>query len=187
VTDSAALAVTVDTTLPTVTLTSPPAGSSFAPGQSVTFSYSASDGTGVGIASSTATLDGTAIANGSTIVMDTLAPGTHMIVITVTDRVGNVTTLTSTFEVHATSATNLIAAVNDGVATGQISQAYGATLISILNKAQGFITRGQYTQAKAALLAFEAAVLTGRAAGQITPTYAALLIAWSADLRAHLP
>ena len=36
------------------------------------------------------------------------------------------------------------------------------------------------------MLAFEAAVTVGRNAGLITPSYAALLIAWSADLRAHI-
>jgi Bacterial Ig domain len=179
--------VVLDTTRPVVTLISPPAGSSYTPGQSVTFSYTASDGTGVGIMSSSATLDGTPIVSGALLTIDKLAPGTHTIVITVTDRVGNTTVLTSSFEVHASSANSLITAVNDGIATGQITKTYGATLISILNKAQGFIDRGQYAQARAALLVFEGAVATGRSSGQITPTYAALLIAWSADLRAHLP
>jgi hypothetical protein len=57
----------------------------------------------------------------------------------------------------------------------------------MLNKAQGFLSRGQYAQAKAALLVFETAVATGQSSGQISPSYAALLIAWSTDLRLRLP
>src|SRR5439155_634202 len=57
------------------------------------------------VASLTATLDNTiSLSNGQAIDMDTLNAGAHTIVITAKDQLGNTSTTTTTFQVHATAA-----------------------------------------------------------------------------------
>ena len=166
-------------------LTSPVAGSTVSLGQTLTFAYSTGD-IGSGTVSSSATLDGTAVLAGTQIKTDTLGPGPHTVVVTVIDKAGNTSSTTFTFEVRAASPANLVAAVNDGVATGKIAPVLQGPLNGILGAAQAALNAGLKNLARSLLVAFEAAVTVGRNAGLITPSYAALLIAWSADLRAHI-
>ncbi len=79
----------------------------------------------------------------------------------------------------------VIAAVNDGVATGKIAPVLQAPLVALLT-AQAAMNRGLYGTARSILLSFEALVRAARGGG-IVPSYADLLVAWSSDLRAHLP
>jgi hypothetical protein len=92
--------IVTDTTGPAVVVQSPAAGSIFDVVQTVPFHYTADDPATV--ASSFATLDGAAIANGTAIDMSALGEGTHTIVVTASDGFGNVSTGTVAFEVHAT-------------------------------------------------------------------------------------
>jgi hypothetical protein len=181
--------VTIDTVAPAVVMTSPLPGSSVSPGQLIPFTYTATDLNGP--VSSSATIAGPGLstrplANGSSINTDTLLPGTYTVTISASDAAGNAVTKVFTFDVHAPSARALIAAVNDGVASGKIAARFLPPLTALLTAAQAAIDRGLYGPARSVLVAFETVVRA--ASGRfIDASYAALLIAWSADLRAHLP
>jgi hypothetical protein len=148
------------------------------------FSYSSADVDNV--ASSSARLDGVALINGGPIDVDTLTPGTHTITITVTDVLGNTRTASFTFEVHASSPSNLISAVNDGVSTGKIAPQQQSPLNSKLTLAQTAIAQGNYAAAKDRLQEFIGLVVS-QSGKKIDAAYAALLIAWANDLIARLP
>jgi hypothetical protein len=190
VTDLAGNAVVVTRTVlldrigPTVTLSSPLAGSTVDVGQTITFTYSPTDVTG--IASSNATLDGHAITNGSSLNIDTLAPGTHTIVVVATDGVGNTRTTTFTFQVRVTSPAALGKAVSDGNARGLIDDQTAKPLLNKLADIQREIAAGLFAQARSDLAGFESLVSAQRGR-KIDAAYADLLLAWAADLRAHIP
>jgi hypothetical protein len=102
-TDSVAFTVTaviVDTTAPTVSITSPTNGSSLG-ASSVTVAWTASDGTGSGIDTIEVKLDAGAwtTVTGSSHEFTALAEGTHMVSVRVTDNAGNAATATVTFMV----------------------------------------------------------------------------------------
>src|SRR5207245_3714220 len=59
----------------------------------------------------------TSLTNGQVINLDNLNAGTHTIVITATDQLGNTSTTTFTFQVHATVG-GMVNAVNQGAAAG---------------------------------------------------------------------
>jgi len=82
--------VLVDNTLPVITSTSPEEGDRLK--GDFTVDATANDGTGSGVASTTATLDGEPVALGSTLSSDDLTDGAHTLVFTVTDEAGNTTT-----------------------------------------------------------------------------------------------
>ena len=93
----------LDTTAPVITAGITPPGPQFDTASTTTVSYSADDGAGSGVASLSATLDGTAIPSGYLVDTFYLAPGSHTIVVSTVDNVGNEATKTITFEVHATA------------------------------------------------------------------------------------
>ncbi|MFY9579912.1 MAG: hypothetical protein WAQ33_11345 [Gaiellaceae bacterium] len=105
---------------------------------------------------------------------------------TATDAAGNTITTPFTFSVHVASASSLVNAVNDGVASGKIAPALQGPLNGILSAAQAALNAGLKNLARSILLSFEAAVAIARVAVLITPFYAAFLIAWSTDLRGHI-
>jgi hypothetical protein len=87
--------LTLDGTPPTVTI-GQPAASTYPHGSTLTLDYSAGDGTGAGVASVTATMDGAAtvgghgLASGQAIDLSAeLGPGPHTFVATAADNVGN--------------------------------------------------------------------------------------------------
>jgi hypothetical protein len=152
---------------------------SYDTGLVIAFSYIASSIANV--ASITATLDATtAVASGAGINVDTLTAGAHTIVITATDQLGNKSTTTISFQVHATIP-GQINAVNQGVAAGQITSSVGTYLVSILNNAQNSLKAGNVLAAKSNLQSYINYVKSRTGAG-ITSAYAALLISWAQDL-----
>ena len=68
-----------------------------------TLTFSADDGLGSGVKTLTATLDGNAITTGTVIDTFFLSAGTHTIVVSAEDNVGNASSKTIVFEVHATA------------------------------------------------------------------------------------
>jgi hypothetical protein len=110
----------LDTTAPAITAGLVPAGPGFDTASTTTLTYTADDGAGSGVKSLTATLDGAAIASGSVIDTFFLAAGTHTIRVSSEDNVGNASSKTIVFEVHATAA-SLVKNVDRAWALGLIT------------------------------------------------------------------
>jgi hypothetical protein len=120
--DSVTFTVSVDTTAPTVSITSPTNGSSL-PSSSVTVIWAASDGTGSGIDTVDVKLD-----NGAWNAVTTssqsftgLADGSHTVSVRVTDNAGNSATVSVTFMVDTVSPTLSITSPDDGWETSDKS------------------------------------------------------------------
>jgi len=178
--------VRLDRTGPAISysLTSPTNSGSYDVGQLVTLTESASDVDNVG--SLVAVLDGTTtIASGIAFNTETLAAGTHAIVITAKDGLGNVSQTTITIQVHATVA-GLTKAVNDGVTAKKItSTTISSQLLSYLSSAQTALNAGNHTSAKNYLASF-VSLVTAQSGVTINAAYASLLVAWANDLIARL-
>jgi len=103
--DSAA--VTLDNTPPVITIVQP-AAVRYPHWATLTLNYSANDGTGSGVASVTATIDGMStvggqvLASGKAINLENLSLGTHVFTVTATDHVGNTSTSSVTFSLITT-------------------------------------------------------------------------------------
>ncbi|HYR53666.1 MAG TPA: hypothetical protein VEQ13_01985, partial [Methylomirabilota bacterium] len=138
------------------------------------------------VASIGAVLDGTTtVTSGVAFNTETLAAGTHNIVITAKDGLGNVSTTTITLTVHAT-VSGLITAVNDGVTHLQITSSTVATqLKAYLSSAQSALTAGNHTAAKSYLASFVTYVQQ-QSGITINAAYAALLVGWAQDLISRL-
>jgi hypothetical protein len=187
--------VRLDTTGPAINTSS--LSSSYRLGQTITLNFSASDADDAKVK---ATLDPTSAPPRSvtcgndttvntpvctmTIATDSLTAGVHSIVLTGTDALGNISTRTISFTI-VVDASGLIAAVNDGVASGKINRLVGAALNVILSIVQGLIARGQYALAKLALQGFETVVSAAASRDLITGGYGGQLVGWSASLRAQ--
>ncbi len=115
-------AVIVDTTAPTVSITSPTNGSSL-PSSSVTVTWTASDGTGSGIDTIEVKLDaGTwTVVTGSTREFTALAEGAHMVSVRVTDNAGNSATIGVTFMVDTVDPSLSITSPEDAWETEDTS------------------------------------------------------------------
>jgi hypothetical protein len=178
--------VRLDRTGPAISysITAPTNSGSYDVGQVVTLTDSASDVDNV--ASLSAVLDGTtAITSGVAFNTETLAAGTHTIVITAKDGLGNVSTTTLTLTVHATIA-GLTTAVNDGVTHSMILSSTVATqLKAYLSSAQSALTAGNHTLAKSYLASFVTYVQQ-QSGITINAAYAALLVGWAQDLISRL-
>jgi hypothetical protein len=93
----------LDTTGPEIEITSPaPEGVVFDTDDVSSIVYTVTD-VGSGVASSSVSLDGAPATNGQVLDMFFLAPGLHTIVVTAVDNLGNSSSATRTFEVHATA------------------------------------------------------------------------------------
>jgi len=178
--------VRLDRTGPTTsyTITAPTNSGSYDVGQAVTLSFSASDVDNV--VSSTAVIDGTTtVSSGAAFNTETLAAGTHTIVITAKDGLGNVSTTTITLTVHTTVA-GLMTGVNDGVTAGKITSTSVATqLKSYLTSAQAALAAGNNTLAKSYLASF-VSLVQQQSGVTINAAYAALLAGWANDLISRL-
>jgi len=165
-------------------ITAPTNAGSYDVGQSLTLSYTGSDADNV--SSLAALLDGTtSISNGAAWNTETLAAGSHSIVVTARDGLGNTSTVTITFTVHATVG-GLTTAVNDGVTRRLItSSATSTQLLSYLNDAQKAIQSGKTAQAKSSLNSFMNYVRQ-QSGKTISSAYAALLVGWANDLIGRL-
>jgi hypothetical protein len=178
--------VRLDRTGPTIgyLITSPANAGSYDVGQAVTLNYGASDVDNV--ASMGAVLDGaTSVASGVAFNTETLGAGTHTIVITAKDGLGNVSTTTLTLTVHATVA-GLTKAVNDGVSSAKItSSTTSSQLLSYLSSAQSALNANNHASAKTYLASF-VSLAQAQSGVTINAAYAALLIGWAQDLIARL-
>jgi hypothetical protein len=178
--------VRLDRTGPTITtsMTAPTNAGSYDTGQAVALTYSASDTDNV--TSASAVLDGTtSIASGVAFNTETFAAGTHTIVITAKDGLGNISTTTITLTVHATVA-GLTTAVNDGVTHAQITSSSVATqLKSYLTSAQSALNANNHASAKTYLASF-VSLVQAQSGISISAAYAALLVSWAQDLIGRL-
>jgi hypothetical protein len=151
-------------------------------GATFVFSYGASDVDGVSTIS--AKVDGaTAISSGGSVNLFSLTVGTHTVTVTATDALGNVSTTTTSFQVHATIG-GLINAVNYGGSKSLIQNTVQSTLLSTLKSAQSALTAGNTASAKSYLTTFvnQAKQLSGK----IDAAFGALLTNWANDLIARL-
>jgi hypothetical protein len=125
------LSVRVDTAGPAITtsFSAPPPATGYDGTANISASYSASDISSV--ASLTAKLDGVSF-SGSMVSIYALAAGTHTLVITATDGVGNTSSVTLTFAVHPT-LNGVLAAVRYGQGIGTVASAESTKLQGLLN------------------------------------------------------
>ncbi len=109
-----------DTTAPHITVTSPAHGATYAVGESLTASWTATD-SGTGIFTQQATLDGLPVTNGYTI--PTTIARSHTLVVTATDNAGNTATTTVYFSVAlaAPAETQVVARGIDDVGQCDVS------------------------------------------------------------------
>ena len=148
-------------------------------GAASSFTYAASDVSGV--ASTSTTLDGaTSVASGAMLNLYTLTAGTHTIVVRAVDGAGNVSTVTVSFALRPTIL-GLVNAVAYGVAQGAIAKNTGSSLTTTLQSAQSALARGDATAARGYLNSFISQVRNG-AASKLTPSYGALLVDWAQDV-----
>ncbi|HLZ94098.1 MAG TPA: hypothetical protein VKT20_02055 [Candidatus Dormibacteraeota bacterium] len=178
--------VRLDRTGPAISysISAPTNAGSYDVGQMVTLSYSASDVDNV--SSVKAVLDGsTNITSGVAFNTETLAAGSHTIVITAVDGLGNVSTTTTTIQVHATVG-GLTTAVNDGVTNELITSSTVANqLLSYLASAAKAIQAGKYSTAQSYLQQF-VSLVQQQSGVTINAAYAALLAGWANDLISRL-
>jgi hypothetical protein len=165
-------------------ITAPANVGSYDAGQAITLTYSATDIDNV--ASVSAVLDGTTpMASGATVNTETLTPGTHAVVITSNDGLGNSSSVTITIQVHATVA-GLTTAVNDGARAGKItSSVTSSQLLSYLSSAQAALNANNHASAKTYLASF-VSLAQAQSGLTINAGYAALLAGWANDLIARL-
>ncbi len=173
----AMLPMRLDTTPPVITASvpSPTNGTFYDVGQKITLTYSATD---VDNATTTVVLDGKTTIVGGVIDIDTLTAGTHTIVVTATDGLGNTSSNTITFTIHAT-INGLINAVNDGAARGLITSSEQSLLVWYLQKALTGSAKTRIGQ-----FIWEVNYQSGKA---INSAEAALLLSWGNDLYARTP
>jgi hemolysin type calcium-binding protein/Big-like domain-containing protein len=163
-------------------ITSSPVAAAYDLG-SFSLTYGASDADGV--SSVSAKVDGgTSISSGGSVNLYTLAAGTHTITLTAVDALGNVSTTTVSFQVHATIG-GLINAVGYGGSTNQIQNSVQSSLLSTLNAAKSALAAGNTAAAKSYLTQFVAQVQQA-GSNKIAPSYAALLVNWANDLYSRL-
>jgi hypothetical protein len=174
----------LDTTGPEIEITSPaPEGVIFDTDDTSTIAYSVSDDGGSGVASSSVTLDGGPAANGQVLDMFFLAPGLHTIVVTAIDNLGNSSSATRTFEVHATAESlnnNIDRACNLGLIKATLCNALKAKTQAAL----AAHNRGQHATEHNILRALVHQLEAKRGKGVDAAT-ADRLIAYIEDLIAH--
>ena len=85
-----------DTSGPVITINAPLA-KAYGPLDTLTLDFSATDAP-AGVASLSATLDGTAVTNGQSIVLTTLTNGDHTLTVNTVDKAGNTSSLSVTFK-----------------------------------------------------------------------------------------
>ena len=140
------------------------------------------------VASLKAVIDGTiTVPIGTAFTIDGLglAAGSHTLVITAIDGLGNVSTATYTFKVHAT-VVGLENALTDGLTRGQITTATAATALnSLLTTVATDVAGGHDAAAKTEMQAFITAVAAD-SGSTVSAAYATLLENWAADLKPSL-
>ncbi len=145
---------TADTQAPAITITVPVDGMEYMHPEVITLDFSAVDVGYAGLESVTATLDGLPVIDGQVIDLYALSLGSHSLVVTATDKAGNVATKTATFMVTAT-VKSLMWSVDRFYKEGMIKN-YGikVSLLAHLYTAQRFYERGDMKKTKFMLEGF---------------------------------
>jgi uncharacterized repeat protein (TIGR01451 family) len=169
--------IRLDRAGPTITIASPAAGAVVDVAQIVALVFTAVDPSG--IRSTSATLDGRPLA-GSLIDTLLLAFGTHTLVVTAVDTLGNVSTSTVTFDVRATIP-GLVAAVRRAAAAGLIDRREVQKLLADLDDAARELDRGDRRDAARALRNF-AAELLDEAGRRVDRAFADRAAGWALEL-----
>src|SRR5207247_10052239 len=121
---------------------------------------------------------------GAALNLFTLRAGMHTIVVAATDGLGNASSTTVTFEVHAT-VQGLLGALAYGATNKLIGNQFQSTLTSVLQSAQSALNAGSVAGAKSYLNSFVTQVQQASSA-KIDLAFAALLVNWALDLIARL-
>ena len=176
--------VAVDNTPPAVTISAPIADPpAYDTDDLVPVAYSANDGAGVGVDSTSfeVSLDGAVVSDSFVIDTYLLDPGLHTITVTVADLLGNVGTSTTAFRVRATAA-SLSTNVTRAIAEGKITN-NGAKngLVTIIGQALRSHLRGRHDVEANQLGAF-VNVLRAKSGNGVDPVIATRLIAYANDL-----
>jgi hypothetical protein len=176
--------VVLDTTGPSITISSPaPQGRVFNTAETSAISYSVTDAAS-GVGTHSVTLDGAPSSNGATLDMFFLTPGTHTIVVTAADNLGNASTATRTFRVEATAA-SLLANLDRARAMGLVPGTTAYTgLRDKLVAALAAHQRGQHPTEWNQLAAFINLLLAQRGTG-IDAVTANRFIAYAQDIVAR--
>jgi hypothetical protein len=169
--------VRLDTTGPTISasLSAPQSTIGYDGTADITISASATDQSGV--SSLKIVLDSTTTITNGTVDLDTLLAGTHTIVVTAVDGLGNTSTQTLTFALHP-SRKGIGNAVNEGVKSGSITSSEASTLLSMLNNTanslatdlNNFLAEVKRQSGKA-ITSAEATILTSWANDDLTTLY----------------
>jgi hypothetical protein len=174
--------VFLDEDSPVVTISAPVDGSAYLHPDLMTLDFEATDASGV--ASITAMLDGTAVADGRVVDLLALPLGSHVLVVTAVDHYGNVGAASATFDVIATVG-SLKATVERLYAEGKITKpGTRDSLIAKLDLAQDQLDAGQVSAAKSTLNAFINQV-KAQSGKSIKPKAATLLVTDARWVIAH--
>ena len=178
------LVVTLDDTAPVATITQPTA-TNYTHADSFNVGYTVSDGSGSGVKSSSATLDGTSVGNGQAISLLNTPLGSHTFAVAATDNLGNSGTKTVVFTITVT-AQSIEKEVNEFVALGKIKSQLTKALLSTLTDAASARANGNCSGAAADYQAFINQVNAQVGKG-IDPTAAATLTGDANYLITHCP
>lgn len=173
----------VDTTAPAITVTSPvPNGRVFDTDDLSSIGWTSDDGpNGSGVDTESVTFDGATASQGQVLDMFLLNPGTHTIVVTAADNLGNTGSVTQAFVVRATSA-SLAANVQRAYDLGLITKAdVRRSLAEKTATAVKAHQKGQHLTEHNALDAFISAIEAQLGKG-IDPTTGRRFIAYARDL-----
>jgi cytochrome c len=145
VSEVGSVAVPIDGSAPVVLVSGVVDGGTYGDSRTLTLDWDALDATS-GVASTSATLDGAAVAAHSEVVLSELALGHHVLVVTSTDEAGNVAEETVTFTV-TTSFADVDALIGRLQDDGTISVKTEATLRDRLGKAEQAAAAGSDARA----------------------------------------
>jgi hypothetical protein len=184
------LALTLDTTAPSVTITQPVA-TTYPHSGTITLVYGATD-VGSGLASTVATLDGqTTLAghgldSGQVInLLTELAVGDHVFQVTALDHLGNGSAPSVTFSIVVT-AESIKDDVRYFLSVGAVTQDEGTSLLKKLAAAAKYRAVGDCVDANATYRAF-INELTAQSGKKVAATAAAIMIADAQYLISHCP
>lgn len=184
--------VKLDNTPPVTTIVQPTASPPYTHDQTLTLSYTVSDGTGSGVKSFTALMDGSPTLAGHGLLSGQVIPlltemslGSHTFTVNAIDNLGNASSTSVTFTIIAT-APSIVNDVTQFFAQGDIkNQGIEKSLLHKLDAAEDAAARGD---CKAATNIYNAFIneVTAQSGKGIAATAAAILIADAQYIIAHL-
>ncbi|MBI5705363.1 MAG: zinc dependent phospholipase C family protein [Armatimonadetes bacterium] len=172
--------VTLDQTPPTIAVAPPAQNQVMDVNTTLVFDMTIGDA-GSGVDSSSATLDGGSLADLATIDSFFLTAGDHTIVVQAADKLGNASSLTRIFSVHATIQ-GLKSAVNRAYSMGLITKPTTQTALQQhLNNAQKALDKGDKKTA-ANKVAAASQLVAGQLGNGVEPVFGQRFIGWCTDL-----